>query len=285
MNRKERFAREEKRIAEEMESYGGSSSNFQRVDYLPKFNSGEERTLRILPTKGYITWLLEAKDDDEFEDAPLPYAEQWTHFKVGNSSALFRCLSKHNNEPCPVCEKGTELFATKDSDDEEEAKDMKISYQFTFHVAWRGHEDKPYSWSVSPKWANMIIALLANPDYGDLDDPEVGHDIKVKRHGSNLNDTTYTINPRPKFSVLFEGDKGNLDFDKLAKWGKLLPEIGESVKPWLTYDDGVALLGGATLGDVLKARDKKNGTDFNPEELEKEEEEKVAPTRSGRRRG
>lgn len=282
MSRKDRFAEEEKRLAAEMERK--QSSNFDRikVEQLPKFDDGEERILRILPTREYMQWLLTAKDGEVFDDDAFPYAEKWVHFKVGKSGAAFACLSKHNNEPCPICDERTKLYGTGDSDDKKEADGMKIANQFDFFVCWRGHEDQPYRWTISPQWANMVVSLFANKDYNDLDDPEEGHDIKVKRTGKGYNDTKYVINPRPKPCPLFEGDDGDLDMEKMRAWVELLPEISESAKPFMTYEEGEALLMGASIGDVMKARAKENGTDFDPKEIEREEPE--PPRRSSRRR-
>lgn len=279
MSRKDRFREEEKRVQEETER----RSTFEpRTERLPKFDDGEERTLRILPTKEYMKWLLEANDGDEFDDDAFPYAEKWTHFQVGKTKGIFACLSKHNNEPCPVCEERNALFATKDEDDKKIADAMRISYQFAFFVAWRGKEDQPYLWELSPQWANMIISLLANPDYGDLDDPEEGHDIRVKRIGKNWKDTRYIITARPKSSYLFEDEDGELDMDKLEEWSVLIPEISDQVKPYLSYEEGKAMLGGKAIGEIMEARAKADGTDFNPKELEEEPDEK--PVRRGRRR-
>lgn len=275
--RKEAF----KKVHEDIEKDLEKTKEFEssNLPFLPAFDNKEERLLRILPRKEYLEWLGKAKDGEVFDDFAFPFVEVWKHFNVGKSEAALPCSAKYGQGRCPICEEVDALFATKDEDDIKTAKAMRAKKQFVFPVLWKDVPDGamgPYLWTLSPTWAELVTALLANPDYNDLDDPEEGHDLTVTRSGMGLN-TKYTIHPKPKPSMALEDREGELDWDKVDEWVEVLPSFETYGHPFLTQEEVLAVLHGATVGDCLKARE----TGDDPEAVSAEKEE---PRRGRRRR-
>ncbi len=275
--------------ATKMEKEDNYTDFGERLPFLPKFQDGEKRYLRIIPEKKYGLFFLEAGEDDEFENPQYPYAEVWKHFKINSANNSVSCPAKMLGEECPVCDEVASLKESGDKDDLIRADIIRAQHKYIFFVVWRDHEDDgPYQWELSPKWGKDIVSILGNTDYeAEIDDPEEGYDLKVVRHGMDYNNTTYRIDMYSKSTMLCsyieeEDDEEYvvLNEEKMKEWLEAVPDITEFGKPFLTLEQLTKLFNEeATMSDLLG-----NGDDsFNPEEIEKEEEEEK-PKRRRRKR-
>lgn len=270
---KEKYQKEAKRIEKEntFESFG------EKIPYLPKFSDGETRYLRILPEKKFGIFFLEADEDEEFQNPQYPYAEVWKHFGVGIERNSVPCPAKMLGESCAVCNEVEALRKSGDTDDGKTANSIRVQHRFDFFVIWREHEeDGYYLWEISPKWGNDVVSILGNTDLkGEVDDPMDGRDIKVTRHGLGVNNTKYRIDFMPESSMLCsytEEEDGEecevLDEEKMREWMKDVPDITEYGKPFLTSEQLTELFNEEATMSELMGND---NTDFDPEEIEKEE--------------
>lgn len=290
-----------------METYKKQENSFKsdgdRLPFLPAFGDGEERILRILPPKGALEWLIDnpTKFLDDYNDLEIgpgaAWEETFQHFCVGSEGASLPCLEQ-TGKPCPLCEAYAEDIKSDNEAIKKSASEIRCKHKTSFFVEWRGHEEEgPFDWSISPKWATLVVALIANNDYTILYDPFKGHDIRVTRTGLEYNNTNYTMAHRPQETFLYttigEDDKGeyeDFDFEKAKQVLDILPDISQLQKPVLDYSDYEAILNNEkTVREVYqekfgKPEKEDDGTDFDPEKIEKESKtEKVEkPTRRRR---
>lgn len=263
--------------AEELAKESKSRDFADKIPFLPKFDDGETRYLRILPERKYGLFFLDSGEDDEYENPQFPYAEVWKHFCIGKGNHSMPCPKHMSGEECPICEEVDSLYKSDDEDDKTYAGKIRPQHKVVFFVIWRGHEDDgPYLWELAPKWSKDIISILGNTDYDDeIDDPEDGHDLKVTRHGEDFNNTSYRIDAHPKSSLLcsmVEVDKGVeydvLDDEKMREWMEPLPDITDFGKPFLTLEQLTLLFEEkASMSDFQTD----SSTDFNSEKMEEEQ--------------
>lgn len=103
-------------------------------------------------------------------------------------------------DPCAIHEAYTELKAQGDDDDAALLK--QLTPRKSYYVAVLKMDDKGKTVEEGPKLAKIakgvyesLIDLMLDEDQGDFTDPKNGYDVKIKRTGSGLTDTEYTVIP------------------------------------------------------------------------------------------
>jgi len=265
---------------EEMVEQSKASGGFEervKLNYLT-FKDKETKILRILPVPEALAWYLE-NDEGEYTKDAFPVGEFFKHWKVGPNKAQLSCLSKHNNEPCPVCELIEELKGTGDKDDKEYASDMWASGRYAWFAIDRAdcEDEKWFVWEVSNTVSSTLLSKLSNAKIPELDHVFEGTDIEVTRHGAKGDrKTKYEIDDVREVSFLYTNDKGEFDYERAEKLLDKLADAREYSSPFLNYDETKAVMQGEGIKDVLKARNSDN--EEEPEATEK-------PRGRGRGRG
>jgi hypothetical protein len=201
-------------------------------------------TIRILPPVGAM--------DDAF------FVESGQHY-LGSKIYVCPKLSSGGKLPCPICDTNEGLYQ---SGKKKAASKFRASKSFLVNIVVRsglkGGEDQQTVWQFGVTVMGLIISIIADPDYGDISDPEVGSDVVVTRAGEGTN-TKYQVNakrnPSPLVGaeqylqnaqdlVAFVNDKV-MDYDTLATESGVnvylengeIPEIKEEDKEEQAVDD------------------------------------------------
>jgi hypothetical protein len=169
---------------------GGSTSN--NSDFLSKFYQIPEgsNAVRILPGKD---------EDHEF------YAETKIH-RVKNADGTNRnhhCRKVHG-EPCPLCDLYYGLWKTGRSEDEDLARQIKPRARYYMNIVDRESGDVKIL-SVGVILFKKIIAAMLDEDFGDITNPENGHDFKIVKEMDGQWPKYDQSAPRPKSSPLGSG--------------------------------------------------------------------------------
>lgn len=150
--------------------------------------------IRLLPPKGV---------EDSF------FLESYYHYNIEENTAL-ACPKKIENKSCPICEAVDQLFRTKRSEDKELAFKWRAKQRFFYNILDLSdpvNKDKPQVYVSGTMVYEQILAYFADPDWGDLSDPETGHDIVIERIGEKI-ETKYMVKVKPKPRAI---DKSILD--------------------------------------------------------------------------
>lgn len=158
-----------------------------------------ENFVRIMPA----TW-----DIDEYGDGwELPV---FIHYGVGGDNAVYLCLEKMQNKPCPVC------TARAEATDKEEADGLKANKRLLCYVIDRDNEKAgPQVWSMPASLFRDINSRSIDKRSGGLillDDPDEGYDISFIREGSKLNTKYVGVDVERDPCPLNENEK------KQARW-------------------------------------------------------------------
>jgi hypothetical protein len=293
----------EQRVKEQEEQdkkgFDRELKDYEIVERLPKWKDGETRTLRVLPAVDAFKYYLEHDEEDAvFEDEAFPVQEIGDHYNVGPKKQKVSCLKFWGDDSCPVCEEIAELYATKDEDDEQYAKDMRLSKAFVRFVVWREwQEDNPnepikvWAWQCSKTVDTDVVKLYSNTKIPDPDALYDGTDIEVTRHGTTMKGTSYDIDDVREESFAFTTEDGEFDYETAEKVCEMLPDIFKWSKPFLTYEETESVLKGETVKAVMSARyanevidDGEESEDEPPFDIPEEEDEKERPRRSSRGR-
>lgn len=133
------------------------------------------------------------------------YHEVMVHYKLGpdgKSQAL--CLA-YAGESCPVCEKVAALIATGKASDADRADKISASRGYLMNILDLEDLDAGLCVYRAPETViTELIEYFCDPDYGDFTHPKRGFNVKIKRVGTGLTDTRYTVrlakasSPAPK---------------------------------------------------------------------------------------
>lgn len=134
----------------------------------------------------------------------LCFSEGYIHFGLGADGKTSMVCRKTNNSKahCPVCEYITQLQMSKDKNDKKLAEAIKARKRVYFNVIDRDSDSDTDELKVLPVGLTVqkaIVAILCDPDYGDITDPAEGRDVTIKRTGQGLN-TEYSVLPKPNTS-------------------------------------------------------------------------------------
>lgn len=90
------------------------------------------------------------------------------------------CPKEINNEPCPICAKVRQLYATKREEDAALAKQIRAIQRFFFNIIVRGQESKGVQkFGCGKKLAEKIMNVVTVELGKDITDPVNGHDFVI----------------------------------------------------------------------------------------------------------
>lgn len=205
-----------------------------------------KNVLRILPP-----WGPQAQGQFFFEYA-LHYG-----FQVRGQGRAFPCLTAVGwNDECPIC-KAIQLFQKRGASD----LARRIAPRDKYYVnALDRRRERVYIWGMSRKMLREILGYMNDPEWGDITDPEEGHDIVLEREGTGLK-TSYTLRmrPRPK-PIGFPG------------WQEAMFQLHKEIPEPISFDELKKILLD-NYGEALEAAVKPPESELIPEEEEEEFEE------------
>lgn len=158
-----------------------------------------------------------------------------------------------SGDACPICEVNQILYS---SGDIEEAKKFRASRAFWINIIVRGQENKgPQVYTPGVTVFSNIVAIIKDPDYGDITDLESGFDIKIDRKGKGM-ETEYSVYPAREPTPLAVDKHGDADYETIAKWVEDAPDIKTEITgKLLPYDELVEKAGLTAFFDAMKAAD------------------------------
>ena len=171
---------------EQLNNPAGANTN---TDFLNKFYQIPEGTnaVRILPWKD---------EDKEF------YAETKIHRVPqpdGNVKNI-HCRKVHG-EKCPLCDLYYGLWKTGKKEDEDLARKIKPRARYYMNILDRASGDVKIL-SIGVILFKKIIGAMLDEDFGDITDPESGHDFKIVKEMEGQWPKYDQSSPRPKSSEL-----------------------------------------------------------------------------------
>jgi len=179
------------------------------TDFLSNFLQLQEGTnaIRILP----------GKDDDT-----LFYAETKIH-RVPSGDGQVRNIHcrKVHGEPCPLCDAYFGLWKEPNKD-EDLARQIKPRARYYMNVVDRESGDVKIL-SIGVILFKKIIAAMLDEDFGDITDPNTGHDFKIVKVMEGQWPKYDQSQPRPKSSEA--GSKA-----EVAAWMDSLHDVHALVK-------------------------------------------------------
>jgi hypothetical protein len=215
-------------------------------------------TVRILPPVGQM--------GDAF------FVQTGTHYF--SKSKVYQCPALSEAGPCPICETNEGLYQ---SGKKKAAAQFRASKQFMANVivraAQKGQEDSdPVVWQFGSTVMGQLIALIADPDYGDISDAETGTDIIVTRTGEDKN-TKYQITAKRQSSVL------TMDTEKFESWLSGAKDLVDLVKGKLMEYEQLAAESGVSVyltdGEIPDISDEEEETEPETESVAEDESEQV----------
>lgn len=198
---------------------GGQSNNSKSIRWhAPKYDQNSDNTtvIRIVPVNG--------KDD--------PFYELYFYYDLGRTILSPKCLSEDAKDP--VEEIRIKLFMEKTEESRALAKKLMPRFRPHVPVIVRGHEEDGVKFFGFGKESYQeLLQYWLDPDYGDLSDPENGHDLKVivmpPAQGQKF--SKIQIRPAPKSSFLATKSvkgKNVYDAEAAAKIIESVPKIGDA---------------------------------------------------------
>lgn len=192
-------------------------------------------------------------------------------FKDKEGNRAYPCLLALGQDVCPVCK----LIAHHESADDEDVvsalKNLRPNRAFLMNIINRDATHpgvRLYKATVGV--FKDIVSFFADTDYGDITDPEEGHDIKIERTGEHIQ-TRYKVRVRPKASPIgIKGWESKL-FNLRKEAYREIPTYKEYVQMICdSYDD---VLDTGFLAKAGKKSVKKNEeVDEDVEDLEEDDE-------------
>lgn len=131
------------------------------------------------------------------------FSEYLVHYGLGaDGHTAIACPKTWNrNESCPVCDYVQSLRDSSSKEDQQAARRYRLSRRIYMNVLNRDDgSDEPVVLNTGSTVLKGILAIICDPDYGDITDPETGRDITITRSGQGM-DTSYTVMPKPKESA------------------------------------------------------------------------------------
>ncbi len=189
-----------------------------------------KRKLAQLSGKGGKSVLWKPKEGEHVirlisipNDSGMPFIERWFYYLGMNTIVSPFQFGK----PDPIKELIDQCWA---SNDRETAKTLSAKRRTYAAVVVRGEEDKGVQlWGFGVKVYQQLLNIFMDADYGDITDPDKGHDIKItlaKQQGQEYAQVA-SMMPKPKASKLSTDQKqlsAWLDMDKLPSIDDAYPE-------------------------------------------------------------
>lgn len=196
-------------------------------------------------SKGDADW-MQLEDGDNLvrflsdEEGNFYFETGYHYISQGKEKVAVVCNKVHAGEPCYICDVISELNKSKDKGDKALAKELQAKSRVFFNVVDRA-DKKVKVLGAGNSIFKELLKYFADEDWGDLTDPETGHDVVINKSGSGL-DTEYSVMPKPKPSKLGM----EVEFKDLT----------EIAHPF-TYEEQEQVMDGTSPEDIFKARDAK----------------------------
>ena len=134
-----------------------------------------------------------------------PFIELYFHYNINNKTYL---SPMSFGRPDPSVEFAEKLKRMGDKEDWKAAKKMEPKLRTFVPVLVRGEEGEGVRfWGFGKTVYQEILGYIADPDYGDITDPETGRDIVVEIVSAEDSGTSYpvtTIRVKPKETPMAE---------------------------------------------------------------------------------
>lgn len=134
-----------------------------------------------------------------------PFIELYFHYNVNNKTYL---SPQSFNRPDPIVEFADKLKRMGDKEDWRAAKQMEPKLRTFVPVIVRGEEGEGVRfWGFGKTVYQEILGYIADPDYGDITDPQTGRDLTIEYTSAEDAGTSYpttTIRVKPNESPLVE---------------------------------------------------------------------------------
>lgn len=172
-----------------------------------------------------------------------PFIELLFHYNMNGKTYL---SPMSFGKPDPIVEFGEKLKTTGSKDDWKLGKTLEPKLRTFVPIVVREHETEGVKfWGFGKTVYQELLALIADPEYGDITDMLVGHDITVEFKSAEDTGKSFpstTIRPRPSktkitenkelLKSLFEGQRNILDIYKELSY----TELEEVLQKWLSGD-------------------------------------------------
>jgi hypothetical protein len=138
-------------------------------------------------------------------DRENPFIELLFHYGINNKTYL---SPSSFGRPDPIVEFAEKLKRMGDKEDWKAGKKMEPKLRTFVPVLVRGEENEGVRfWGFGKTVYQELLGYIADPDYGDITDPESGRDIVVEIVSAEDSGTSYpvtTIRVKPKETPLAE---------------------------------------------------------------------------------
>ena len=176
-----------------------------------------------------------------------PFIELFFHYNINNKSYL---SPSSFGRPDPIVEFADKLKRMGDKEDWKAAKKMEPKLRTFVPVLVRGEEGEGVRfWGFGKTVYQEILGYIADPDYGDITDPNEGRDITVEVVSAEDSGTSYpvtTIRVKPnqtplvddaaKATSLLEDQKDLVSLFKKYTFDEMKDELQGWLKP--SEEDG-----------------------------------------------
>jgi len=153
----------------------------------------------------------------------IPFIELYFHYNINNKTYL---SPMSFGRPDPIVEFAEKLKRTGDTDDWKAGKKMEPKLRTFVPVIVRGKESEGVKfWGFGKTVYQDILGYIADPDYGDITDPNTGRDIVLEvmsAEESNASYPTTTIRVKPATSKLANSPE---DIQQLLDGQKEITEL------------------------------------------------------------
>ena len=212
-------------------------------------------------------------------DMQFFFKEVGRHY-IGGKSYVCPLISTDGQNDCPACEVNEELYQ---AGEKEAAAKFRAQRKFYMNVIVRGEESAgPRVFTPGITIFGAIVALISDPDYGDITDIDGGTDVVINRKGTGL-ETEYQVMARRNASVLGTDEQ-------VEEWLKSAEDLEAFVMgKLLSYEDMANATGAAAYLDMGREEEEfEDEEEFEEEEAFEEEEEpasSIIRKRLAKRRG
>jgi hypothetical protein len=136
-----------------------------------------------------------------------PFIELFFHYNINNKTYL---SPSSFGRPDPICEFADKLKRMGDKEDWKAAKKMEPKLRTFVPVLVRGEEgDGIKFWGFGKTVYQEILGYIADPDYGDITDPNSGRDLTIEYISAEDAGTSYpttTLRVKPNVTPLAGDD-------------------------------------------------------------------------------
>lgn len=123
-----------------------------------------------------------------YKHAASPFNELYFHYLKGETVL---CAKKSlGRADCPICDYVSNLYKSELQEDKDKAKSLRAKPRYYLPILVRdeikkGNAPKVYFWGSAPTVYETIIKYCLQEDYGDIANPEAGHDVIISYTAKN----------------------------------------------------------------------------------------------------